>query len=575
MNILFTRFPLESSLNGGLENQTMCLMAELKKRGHEVEFLGSCRALIKRTEELRIKNYELRIGPPPVTKWSAASFLWRRKTMQKRLIQTLIKLTAHSSQLTAIFMLSLSEKILLTDFAAKNGIKVFWIEHDRIGNWLKWNPWLKALKKASENATIICVSDLSKRLYEGLGFDPQRIVVIPNGVSIPRISSSVPSHHSQGLLSSPDLFLKDIPSSPGHFPKDIPSSPGPFSRGEKGNNDEDGKEFIVKKPMNSTILKFARGMRKEPIEAEKILWKRLRDRKLGEKFRRQYPFQSKILDFYCFEKKLGIEIDGPIHFGKEKKQYDKEREECLSEYGIRIIRLSNNEVLNDIDGVLEKIKKYISPLPSGEGPGVREREDQPEVSKGVENLEPESSEKELHLGCIARLSPEKGIDVLIQAVQTQPEVSLSIVGSGPEEGYIRRLIDEDTERLGTNQPRIRLLTEVENIEKFYETIDALVLPSVDNDPFGLVAAEAMMRGIPVIVTDACGIASYLRNGVDAIIVPAGSSSVLGSAMKSLSDPSLKEKLSRHGREKAEREFAVEKMVGRYERLLIIGDLKFS
>ena len=243
MNILFTRFPLESSLNGGLENQTMCLMAELKKRGHEVEFLGSCRALIKRTEELRIKNYELRIGPPPVTKWSAASFLWRRKTMQKRLIQTLIKLTAHSSQLTAIFMLSLSEKILLTDFAAKNGIKVFWIEHDRIGNWLKWNPWLKALKKASENATIICVSDLSKRLYEGLGFDPQRIVVIPNGVSIPRISSSVPSHHSQGLLSSPDLFLKDIPSSPGHFPKDIPSSPGPFSRGEKGNNDEDGKEF--------------------------------------------------------------------------------------------------------------------------------------------------------------------------------------------------------------------------------------------------------------------------------------------------------------------------------------------
>ena len=380
MNILFTRFPLESSLNGGLENQTMCLMAELKKRGHEVEFLGSCRALIKRTEELRIKNYELRIGPPPVTKWSAASFLWRRKTMQKRLIQTLIKLTAHSSQLTAIFMLSLSEKILLTDFAAKNGIKVFWIEHDRIGNWLKWNPWLKALKKASENATIICVSDLSKRLYEGLGFDAGKITVIPNGV--PR------------------------------------ASPSSFSK-----------------------------------------------------------------------------------------------------------------------------------------------------------LTAQSSQ--LHLGCISRLSPEKGIDVLIQAVQTQPEVSLSIVGSGPEEGYIRRLIDEDTERLGTNQPRIRLLTEVENIEKFYETIDALVLPSVDNDPFGLVAAEAMMRGIPVIVTDACGIASYLRNGVDAIIVPAGSSSVLGSAMKSLSDPSLKEKLSRHGREKAEREFAVEKMVGRYERLLIIGDLKFS
>ena len=92
MHILFTRFPLESA-NGGAENQTMWLMEGLRERGHEVSFLGSCDVLLRRTKELRIKNYELRIGAPPVTKCGAISFLWRRKKMQKQLIDEIKKLS--------------------------------------------------------------------------------------------------------------------------------------------------------------------------------------------------------------------------------------------------------------------------------------------------------------------------------------------------------------------------------------------------------------------------------------------------------------------------------------------------
>gem|GEM_PF-331774 len=508
----------------------MWLMEGLRARGHEVGFLGSCPALLQRTEELRMKNYELRIGPPPVTKWGAVSFLWRRKAMQKQLIESLNKLIANCYSLPAIFMLSLSEKLLLTDWAVENDMKVFWIEHDRIGPWLQWNPWLPALKRASRKATVVCVSQLSKKLYEGLGFDSKRIVVIPNG----------------------------MPTSP-------PSSPSPFSRGEKG---DDGTRWFGKKPANSTILKFAKEMRKTPTSAEELLWNHLRDRQLGEKFRRQYPFQSRILDFYCFEKKLGIELDGPVHLGKERKQYDQEREKCLSEFDIRVIRFSNERILSDIEEVLEIIKKHISPLPSGEGLGVRE--DAGEGLGAREGTGEGPGVREaggLHLGCIARLSPEKGIDVLLQAIQPVPEFSLTIVGKGPEEGYVRRLISEDTERMGTSLPRIRLIPFVNDLDSFYASIDALVLPSVDHDPFGLVAAEAMMRGVPVVVTDACGIASCLQDKIDALIVKAGDAGELQQAMESLADLPLRERLSENGKRTAEQEFSLEKMIGRYEQLL--------
>ena len=126
MKILFTRFPLESA-HGGAELQTLSLLKGFAKRGHAVSFLGSCPVLLEMCKKEGISAVALSIGKPPVTKMGAISFAWRKQKMQ-RTLETAI---CEFGELDVICMLSMTEKILLTPFAAKQGIKVFWIEHDR------------------------------------------------------------------------------------------------------------------------------------------------------------------------------------------------------------------------------------------------------------------------------------------------------------------------------------------------------------------------------------------------------------------------------------------------------------
>ena len=98
----------------------------------------------------------------------------------------------------------------------------------------------------------------------------------------------------------------------------------------------------------------SRHLRKVATSAEVILWEEIRNRKLGGlKFRRQYPVLGFILDFYCAEKSLGIELDGSIHISQE--EYDKWREKVVLEKGIRIFRFSNQEVMENIEDVKRKI----------------------------------------------------------------------------------------------------------------------------------------------------------------------------------------------------------------------------
>ncbi len=107
-------------------------------------------------------------------------------------------------------------------------------------------------------------------------------------------------------------------------------------------------------------------LRKKTTRAEKILWQEIRNRKfMNYKFYRQYSIifdllgyeTFYILDFYCYERKVAIELDGEIH--KYKKRADKEREDNLLKLGIRIIRFNNIEVENNIVNVLDKLKKFI------------------------------------------------------------------------------------------------------------------------------------------------------------------------------------------------------------------------
>jgi very-short-patch-repair endonuclease len=99
-------------------------------------------------------------------------------------------------------------------------------------------------------------------------------------------------------------------------------------------------------------------MRREPTDAEAKMWRLLRDRRLAQfKFRRQVPFQSFILDFVCFERRLVVEIDGSQHADSER---DTAREAVLLAEGFRIARYWNNDVLQRYTSVLEDIIAKLS-----------------------------------------------------------------------------------------------------------------------------------------------------------------------------------------------------------------------
>jgi len=366
MKILFTRFPLESA-HSGAETQTISLMKGLRQRGHAVAFLGSCPTLLVLCQQHQIPCASLDIGPPPVSKETIISFFWRKRRMQQKLVSAFREFCAHG--LDTVLMLSISEKLLLTRAAAEAGIKVFWIEHDSIGPWLKRNPFLNKLRKQSQWATTVCVSELSRKLYLDLGWDPKKVMSVPNGI--------------------------------------------------------DPQRFSVEPP--------------------------------------------------------------------EKKPSDHP-----------------------------------------------------------------------HIGCVARLSEEKGIDLLIKAVKDLPNTTLSIVGVGEQRDNLEKYISKY--EMGF---RTKIESRKGNLGAFYHSLDILVLPSRRHDPFGLVAAEAMMLGIPVIVTDACGIAQQLTHGKDAMIVEAGSVEALKETISELLiDENLRQSIARAGQHKALSDFTVSSMIDRYEGLLL-------
>jgi very-short-patch-repair endonuclease len=106
-------------------------------------------------------------------------------------------------------------------------------------------------------------------------------------------------------------------------------------------------------------ISIARDLRKNATAAEKVLWEHLRAKRLnGLKFRRQAPFGRYIMDFYCKARSLCIEIDGSSHHGKE--EYDAERTSYLESAGIKVLHFTNQEVLQDIDGVLGIISGKVN-----------------------------------------------------------------------------------------------------------------------------------------------------------------------------------------------------------------------
>jgi len=117
------------------------------------------------------------------------------------------------------------------------------------------------------------------------------------------------------------------------------------------------KKYLYNDP--STKLDRRR-LRKNATDAERKLWDILRSRRMaGLKFFRQYGAGPYVLDFYCPERKLAIEVDGGQHADVYGQQRDAHRDRYLKELNIRVIRFWNNDVLQNIEGVGQKIKEEV------------------------------------------------------------------------------------------------------------------------------------------------------------------------------------------------------------------------
>lgn len=117
------------------------------------------------------------------------------------------------------------------------------------------------------------------------------------------------------------------------------------------------------------LLELIREFRKNPTNAEKLMWECLRARRLnGFKFRRQHPIARYVVDFYCHEARLIVEIDGDIHDVPDQMEYDRIRETELKALDLTILRIRNERVINETERVLEEIASFL-PSPVGRGAG--------------------------------------------------------------------------------------------------------------------------------------------------------------------------------------------------------------
>ena len=103
-----------------------------------------------------------------------------------------------------------------------------------------------------------------------------------------------------------------------------------------------------------------RELRRDQTEAERTAWYLLRGRKLGAKFRRQSRIEGWVVDFYCFEHRLAIELDGGVHSQPGQMRKDAEKEDYLRTVGIRLLRIANGLVIQDPEEFLRKVRDAIA-----------------------------------------------------------------------------------------------------------------------------------------------------------------------------------------------------------------------
>ena len=108
------------------------------------------------------------------------------------------------------------------------------------------------------------------------------------------------------------------------------------------------------------MLRIAGDLRKSMTPAEKVLWERLRNKQVsGLRFRRQHPIKDFVVDFFCYDALLVIEVDGTVHDETSQKERDEQRTIILQKLGLKEIRFTNYEVIQYTDQVIKKIETEL------------------------------------------------------------------------------------------------------------------------------------------------------------------------------------------------------------------------
>ena len=190
------------------------------------------------------------------------------------------------------------------------------------------------------------------------------------------------------------------------------------------------------------LIEEAKRMRKEPTDAEAALWELLRDKKLGDKFRRQHLIDDFIVDFVCLSKNLVIEVDGGYHNDPTQKEYYQQRTLYLNEKGFKVIRFTNEEVLGNTEVVLKEIKQeLVLPLAPSQGGGTVAHNSSSfiEESKGEETLACKSD----NINTTSPLSLGEGQGVRIFTTRPDTLFGVTYLTLAPEHALVPLITTEE------------------------------------------------------------------------------------------------------------------------------------
>ena len=177
------------------------------------------------------------------------------------------------------------------------------------------------------------------------------------------------------LSPSPGASRHPLPGGEGRSAEEVTDGEADQQASQHTRPEGQGQGHYRGGPEFFGLLERAREMRNEATPAEAFAWELFRDRQfLGLKFRRQHQIGNYIADFYCHEKRLVVELDGPVHDSDERRTMDRNRDAYLESLGMTVVRIKNQHLLQHTREALNEIADALNPSPAGRGVGVRVRD---------------------------------------------------------------------------------------------------------------------------------------------------------------------------------------------------------